>query len=62
VGILNPVIGGAAWFAQRVLKNPLGQFFSYNYAVTGSWSDPKVVKIGAEPAQLRDPIPEAPKP
>ena len=57
VGILNPVIGGAAWFAQRVLKNPLGQLFSYNYSITGSWGDPKVVKIAPEAS-----LPEAAKP
>ncbi|MGQ0655896.1 MAG: YhdP family phospholipid transporter, partial [Betaproteobacteria bacterium] len=57
VGILNPVIGGAAWFAQRVLKNPLGQLFSYNSSMTGSWSDPTLAKIGAEA-----PLPEAAKP
>jgi uncharacterized protein YhdP len=57
VGILNPVIGGAAWFAQRVLKNPLGQLFSYNYSITGAWTDPKVAKIVPEAS-----LPEAAKP
>ena len=28
-----------------LLKNPLGQIFAFDYAVTGSWSDPKVAKI-----------------
>jgi uncharacterized protein YhdP len=45
--IVNPVAGVAAAIAQRVLKNPLGQIFAYDYAVTGSWSDPKVAKVSA---------------
>jgi uncharacterized protein (TIGR02099 family) len=45
--IVNPVAGVAAAIAQRVLKNPLGQIFAYDYAVTGSWSDPKVEKVSA---------------
>jgi uncharacterized protein YhdP len=31
--------------AQRILKNPLGQIFAFDYTVSGSWSDPKVAKI-----------------
>ncbi len=50
--IVNPVAGIAAAIAQRVLKNPLGQIFAYDYAVTGSWSDPKVAKVSTpRPAQ-----------
>jgi uncharacterized protein (TIGR02099 family) len=45
--IVNPVAGVAAAIAQRVLKNPLGQIFAYDYAVTGTWSDPKVAKVSA---------------
>jgi uncharacterized protein (TIGR02099 family) len=43
--LFNPVAGVAAAIAQRILKNPLGQIFAYDYSVSGSWSDPKVVKI-----------------
>jgi uncharacterized protein (TIGR02099 family) len=49
VAIVNPVAGVAAALAQRVLKNPLGQIFAFDYSVTGSWSDPKVAKISASP-------------
>jgi len=52
LAIVNPVAGIAAAIAQRVLKNPLGQIFAYDYAVTGSWSDPKVAKVSvARPAR-----------
>ena len=52
--LVNPVAGIAAAVVQRLLKNPLGQIFSYDYAITGSWSDPRVAKI--EPAQLPEPV------
>ena len=45
VAIVNPIAGVAAAIAQWVLKNPLGQIFAYDYAVTGSWSDPKIEKL-----------------
>jgi len=51
VGLLNPVYGVASLLAQRLLKNPLGNIFSYEYAVTGNWSDPKVNKIAALPLE-----------
>ena len=47
ITIVNPVAGVAAAIAQRILKNPLGQIFSYDYEVSGTWTDPKVEKIPA---------------
>ena len=49
VAILNPVAGVAAALAQRVLKNPLGQLFAHEFEVSGSWADPKVVKLTVLP-------------
>jgi uncharacterized protein YhdP len=44
--IANPLIGAAVGagtlLAQKVLKDPIEQLFSYEYAVTGGWSDPVV--------------------
>ncbi|RLJ67734.1 YhdP family protein [Sulfurisoma sediminicola] len=48
VALVNPTVGAVAWLAQKIFKDPLGQAFSFEYAVTGSWADPKVEKIGAE--------------
>jgi len=45
VAIANPVAGAAALLAQRLLKDPLGRIFAFEYGVTGSWSDPKVEKL-----------------
>ena len=38
ITIVNPVAGVAAAIAQRILKNPLGQIFSYDYEVSGTWT------------------------
>jgi len=56
IGIVNPVAGVAAAIAQRILKNPLGQIFAFDYQVTGSWSDPKVAKVlpPPVPAQVQN--------
>lgn len=48
--IANPAVGVAAYLAQRVLKDPLGQIFSFRYAVTGSWDDPRVSKLTEAPS------------
>ena len=55
--IINPVAGVAAAIAQRVLKNPLGQIFAYDYSVTGSWHDPKVERIAKVPAVAESFVP-----
>ncbi|MCC7215686.1 MAG: TIGR02099 family protein [Burkholderiales bacterium] len=51
--IANPLIGAAVGagtlLAQKLLDNPLGQIFSYDYRVTGSWSDPHVERVAAKP-------------
>lgn len=44
--LANPVAGAVVWAAQKILKDPLDQAFAFEYAVTGSWADPKVEKIG----------------
>jgi uncharacterized protein YhdP len=44
--LINPIAGAAALVASTVLQNPIGRLFSYRYHVTGSWSDPKVEKVG----------------
>lgn len=42
----GPVVGLVSLLAQRLLKNPLGQIFAYEYTVIGTWSDPKVARVG----------------
>jgi uncharacterized protein YhdP len=43
--IVNPAAGAVAWLAQKLLKDPLGHVFSYEYAMTGPWADLKVDKV-----------------
>ncbi|MGB7991380.1 MAG: YhdP family protein [Candidatus Methylophosphatis roskildensis] len=45
--IANPVAGVAALVAQKVFKDPIEKIFSYEYGVSGTWSDPQVVKLAA---------------
>ncbi|MCX7150390.1 MAG: YhdP family protein, partial [Rhodocyclales bacterium] len=47
--IANPVAGAVVWAAQKLFKDPLDQAFAFEYAVTGSWVDPKVEKLGQTP-------------
>ncbi|MBI3093834.1 MAG: TIGR02099 family protein [Rhodocyclales bacterium] len=44
--IANPVAGAVVWAAQKLFRDPLDQAFAFEYAVTGSWADPKVEKLG----------------
>lgn len=43
--IVNPLIGLGAFLTQWLLKQPLARAMSAEYAVTGSWDDPKIAPI-----------------
>ncbi len=43
--LVNPIAGAALWLSQKLLKDPVGQVLSYEYSVSGSWADPKVIKF-----------------
>ncbi|MBI3525672.1 MAG: TIGR02099 family protein [Betaproteobacteria bacterium] len=47
----NPATGAIVWLADKILKNPLDQIFASDYAVTGSWADPKVEKLSGSRAK-----------
>ncbi|HVF65645.1 MAG TPA: YhdP family protein [Casimicrobiaceae bacterium] len=50
----NPLVGAAVGagtlLAQKIMRDPIEQMFSYEYAVSGSWSDP-IVERGTRFAQ-----------
>lgn len=46
--LANPILGIGATLLQRLLKDPLGQIFSVDYDVTGTWTDPKVTRTRVE--------------
>jgi uncharacterized protein YhdP len=52
LALLNPVVGVGVWVAQKLLKDPIGQMFAFEYAITGSWEDPQVEKL--KTPQARD--------
>jgi uncharacterized protein (TIGR02099 family) len=51
----GPVAGVAAFIAQRLLKDPLNQIAAYEYDISGSWSDPQVVKVERQAAEAATP-------
>ncbi len=52
LAFFNPLLIFPAVVADRVLKNPLGHIFSFEYAVTGTWSAPNVKRTSADARAL----------
>ncbi|HQU47594.1 MAG TPA: YhdP family protein [Casimicrobiaceae bacterium] len=46
--LVAAAVGAGTLLAQNVMNNPLDQIFSYDYRVTGSWSDPIVERVGTQ--------------
>ena len=49
--LVNPAVGLGTLLAQKILKDPLGQMFAFEYGITGGWNDPKVEKLAAVPVE-----------
>ena len=49
--IINPAIGVGTFLAQLFLKDPLSKTFTYEYQITGSWTEPNISKINSKPSQ-----------
>lgn len=45
--LVAAAVGAGTLVAQSMLNNPLDQMFSYDYRITGSWSDPVVARVGS---------------
>ncbi len=60
--LINPALGAATLVANSVLKSPLNRLFSYNYRVTGSWSEPLVEKTGVSVLEQKVPLSGESKP
>lgn len=41
----GPIAGVAAYLAQKVLKDPLGEIVTFEYDVAGTWSEPTVRRV-----------------
>jgi uncharacterized protein YhdP len=48
VALINPIAGAATLLAHKILQNPLGQVFSFDYGISGKWDDPKVEKLSTQ--------------
>ena len=44
----GPVAGIGTFVLQKLFKDPLGRIAAYDYAVTGTWENPVVVKVGSK--------------
>jgi len=53
----HPVVGAAAIVANKLLQNPLDKIFSFQYHITGSWTDPKTEKVGQSVQETAAPAP-----
>jgi uncharacterized protein (TIGR02099 family) len=64
--IANPLIGAAvgagSLLAQTILKDPIEKMFTYEYVVTGGWSDPVVTRSTQTTAGVAPGTPEPPAP
>ena len=56
LAFLNPLLVFPAALAQRILKDPLGHIFAFDYSITGTWDDPKVAKMGVNATRLNDEV------
>ena len=46
--LVNPAWGLGSLLVQKILKDPLGQIFAFEYRVTGSWTQPQVERLKAD--------------
>jgi uncharacterized protein YhdP len=46
---ISPAVGIGSMIANKLLGNPLDKLVSFEYNVSGTWGDPKVVKIVRAP-------------
>lgn len=49
----GPAVGVGALLVNKVLGDPLDKLVSFEYNVSGTWSDPKVVKVGEVPVKSK---------
>ncbi len=42
----GPIAGAASYLLQKLLKNPIDKALTYEYAIEGSWDDPKIKPMG----------------
>lgn len=50
----GPVVGLGSLLINKVLGNPLDNLVAFEYNINGTWSDPRVVKVGQAPANSKE--------
>ncbi|MDD2776351.1 MAG: YhdP family protein [Gallionella sp.] len=53
----GPVVGVGALIFTKVLGNPFDKLVSFQYNISGTWSEPIVVKVGQTPVKVVKPPP-----
>ena len=48
--LANPIIGLTTFIAQALLRDPLSKVFSFEYNVSGSWTEPAIAKVTRQTA------------
>ena len=56
--VINPVIGLSTFLAQLVLRRPLIEAATQEFHVSGTWTDPKIVKVDRRAAATPTPSQE----
>jgi uncharacterized protein YhdP len=59
LALINPIVGAGALIAQQLFKDPIGQMFAFEFQISGSWEDPKVIRTRAPEVALPGPGPGA---
>lgn len=52
--LANPAIGLGTFLAQMLLRDPLAKAFSFEYDITGTWSDPQVKRRERASPEAKD--------
>lgn len=53
--IAGPAIGIGTYVVDKMLGSPLDKLISFEYNISGTWSDPSVVKLGEKPVRVVSP-------
>ena len=48
----GPVVGIGTFIVSKMLGNPLDKLISFEYNISGTWNDPKIVKLGEKSIAL----------
>jgi len=48
--VLAAAVGAGTLLAQKIMQDPIENLFSYEYRVTGSWTDPVVARVARSTA------------